>query len=186
MMGSTPEAPSAPVPSATPSFTCRVARTDDEREAYFALRREIFCHEQKLFAADDHDAVDEHAIAIVCLVTEGDRPPRVAGVVRIWEEAAGDWWGGRLGVAAEFRTVGAVGRWLIQTAVGTARAWGAWRFRATVQRPNVVFFRRLHWRTEEEIELLGQPHHLMEASLDRYPPTTEVRPAAPAKARDAA
>src|SRR4030095_7707099 len=108
-----------------------------------------------------------HAIPIVCLAAapaHPTHPPRVVGVVRIWEEAPGDWWGGRLGVGAEFRKVGAIGRWLIQTAVGTARAWGAWRFRATVQRPNVTFFRRLHWQSREELDLLGQPHHLLEAN----------------------
>ena len=76
----------------------------------------------------------------------------------------------------EFRTVGAVGRWLVHTAVGTARAWGAHRFRATVQRANVAFFRRLRWETREELELFGRPHHLMEAMLEHFSPTTEARP----------
>jgi len=156
---------------ASPAFTCRVARGAAERDGYFALRRAIFCNEQRLFEGTDRDGVDGRAIPIVCMAG-----PRVVGVVRIWEEAPGDWWGGRLGVDAEFRTVGAIGRWLIQTAVGTARAWGGWRFRATVQRPNVPLFRRLHWRTREELELLGQPHHLMEADLERYAPTSEPRP----------
>jgi len=163
-LGATPE---------TPAFTCRVARTEAERDAYYDLRRAIFCDEQKLFTPSDRDDADAHAVPIVCLTG-----PRVVGVVRIWEEAPGDWWGGRLGVDADFRTVGAIGRWLIQTAVGTARAWGAWRFRATVQRPNVPLFRRLHWQTREEVGLLGQPHHLMEADLSRYTPTAEIRPMA--------
>ena len=162
-----------------PGFVCRVARTEREREAYFALRRAIFCDEQRLFSFDDRDASDREAVPIVCLATSpvgAAEAPRVVGVVRIWEEAPGDWWGGRLGVDADFRTVGTVGRRLIQTAVGTARAWGAWRFRATVQRPNVTFFRRLHWQSREELTILGQPHHLMEANLERYPVTAEVRP----------
>jgi putative N-acetyltransferase (TIGR04045 family) len=155
-----------------PGFTCRVARTAPERAAYYALRRAIFCDEQQLFIGSDRDEADAHAVPIVCL-----SGTRVVGVVRIWEQAPGDWWGGRLGVDTDYRTVGAIGRWLIQTAVGTARAWGAWRFRATVQRPNVPLFRRLHWQTREELEILGQPHHLMEADLNRYTPTAEIRPA---------
>jgi len=123
------------------------------------------------------DACDEGAIPIVC-VAMSSAAPRVVGVVRIWEEAAGDWWGGRLGVDPAYRTVGAVGRWLVQTAVGSARAWGAWRFRATVQQANVVFFRRLRWQTREQIQILGHPHHLMEADLAHYPPTGETRPPA--------
>jgi putative N-acetyltransferase (TIGR04045 family) len=79
-----------------------------------------------------------------------------------------------------------VGRWLVQTAVGTARAWGAHQFRATVQGPNVAFFRRLHWRSLQELELFGCAHHLMEAELQRYPPTAELRPAGQPGATDVA
>jgi putative N-acetyltransferase (TIGR04045 family) len=172
-------------PSSRDAIICRLARTADEQQAYFALRREIFCREQQLFAGDDHDAWDEGATPIVCLHGAGDSA-RVVGVVRIWETAQGDWWGGRLGVHQDFRTAATVGRRLVQTAVGTARAWGAWRFRATVQQANVAFVRRLHWRTLQEIELLAQPHHLMEADLGRYAPTTEVRPAGSVRSRDAA
>jgi putative N-acetyltransferase (TIGR04045 family) len=66
----------------------------------------------------------------------------------------------------------------VQTAVGTARAWGAARFRATVQAANVPFFRRLRWQTLEPIELYGQPHHLMEADLAAYAPVDGTRRAA--------
>jgi len=158
--------------SAADPFTCRLARTPGEHRAYFALRRSIFCLEQGLFTGNDRDEHDDGAYPIVCL----HQGARVVGVVRIWETAPGDWWGGRLGVDADFRSAALVGRRLIQTAVGTANAWGASRFRATVQRPNVAFFRRLRWRTLEEIELIGQPHHLMEADLSWYRPTAEVRP----------
>ncbi len=159
------------------SFETRIARTGGERAAYFALRRSIFCGEQQLFDGDDRDDCDATAIPIVCIARAEGGGARVVGVVRIWEESPGDWWGGRLGVDQDFRTVGGVGRWLVQTAVGTARAWGAHRFRATVQRANVAFFRRLRWETREEIDLLGHPHHLMEAALEHYSPTDEARPA---------
>jgi putative N-acetyltransferase (TIGR04045 family) len=173
-------------PAAVPAvpgdpFVSRLARDASERLAYFALRRAIFCREQGLFDGDDRDEHDAAAHPIVCL-----RDARVVGVVRIWESAPGDWWGGRLGVDAEFRAAAAVGRRLVQTAVGTARAWGAWRFRATVQRANVAFFRRLRWRTLEEIAVLGRPHHLMEADLSWYPPTSEARPSPVADGRAAA
>jgi len=165
----------------TDPFVAHIAVDDRERAAYFALRRSIFCEEQGLFAGDDRDEWDDAAHPIVCLHERS----RVVGVVRIWETAPGDWWGGRLGVDVDFRTAAVVGRRLVQTAVGTARAWGAHRFRATVQRANVAFFRRLRWRTLEEIELLGQPHHLMEADLSWYAPTSEARPSQEV-ARDAA
>ena len=163
------------------TFACRLVRTEAERQAYFALRRAIFCDEQGLFAGDDCDTIDERAHPIVCL-HEPDAGARVVGVVRIWEAAPGDWWGGRLGVAADVRSAATVGRRLIQTAVGTARAWGAWRFRATVQQPNVAFFRRLRWTTVERMDLLGQPHHLMQADLSWYAPVADLQ----AEDRDAA
>jgi putative N-acetyltransferase (TIGR04045 family) len=153
-------------------FVCRLARTNAEYAGYFALRRQIFCDEQGVFAGDDRDAVDDHAFGIVCLDPAG----RVGGVVRIWEESPGVWWGGRLGVHPELRALAALGRSLVRTAVGTARAWGAHQFRATVQRPNVAFFRRLHWRSLGELELHGQLHHLMEAELARYTPIEQARP----------
>jgi putative N-acetyltransferase (TIGR04045 family) len=158
-------------------FDCRIARLEPERAAYFALRRSIFCAEQGLFIDDDRDTWDDDAYPIVCVerAPGADARGQVVGVVRIWEEAPGEWWGGRLGVERSCRSEGAIGRRLVQTAVGTARAWGATRFRATVQLANVAFFRRLRWRTLEEMELLGQPHHLMEASLDAYPLVHEAR-----------
>jgi putative N-acetyltransferase (TIGR04045 family) len=149
-----------------PALDCRIARDEQERGAYFALRRAIFCAEQRLFPDDDRDDIDDIAVPIVCLLADRG----VVGVVRIWEEAPGEWWGGRLGVEAAHRTMGAIGRRLVQTAVGTARAWGAARFRATVQAANVPFFRRLRWQTLETMELFGQPHHLMQADLAAYAP----------------
>jgi putative N-acetyltransferase (TIGR04045 family) len=177
-----------PVPGLV--LSCRLARSEAERQGYFALRRAIFCDEQRLFAEDDRDACDGWAYPVICLAegagsgaTAGagidDGGPRVVGVVRLWEEEPGVWWGGRLGVDPRFRTEGSVGRRLVQTAVGTARAWGATRFRATVQRPNVPFFRRLRWRSVGELELFAQPHHLMEADLEAYAPTSELRDPGP-------
>jgi putative N-acetyltransferase (TIGR04045 family) len=153
----------------------RLARDERERAAYFALRRQVFCVEQRLFAGDDRDTLDDLALPIVG-IAGGGPAAGVVGVVRIWEEEPGDWWGGRLAVDAGWRTAAVVGRRLVETAVGSARAWGAWRFRATVQLANVAFFRRLRWRSLEELELHGGPHHLMEADLARYAPTAEVRP----------
>jgi putative N-acetyltransferase (TIGR04045 family) len=182
-MSSTAAAP-APV-----RLVCRLARSPEERTAYFALRRAIFCAEQGLFGEDDRDDCDARAYPVICLAEGGHSEatgsdaggsatggPRVVGVVRLWEDAPGDWWGGRLGVDPAYRTEGSVGRRLVQTAVGTARAWGATRFRATVQRANVPFFRRLRWRSVEELVLFAQPHHLMQAELEAYPPTAEPRP----------
>ena len=112
---------------------------------------------------------------------------RGGGVVRIWEEAA------------DGRLVGrAAGRARASSAPAAqhrARGWcrPRWAPRAPgapggsgppSSAPNVAFFRRLHWRSLEEIELLGAAHHLMQAELARYPPTAEPRPRRPAGERD--
>src|SRR5258707_8402217 len=91
-------APAPTAPATEMRFETRVARVASERAAYFALRREIFCAEQGLFEGDDCDGCDGTAVPIVCLAQARGEGARVVGVVRIWEETPGEWWGGRLGV----------------------------------------------------------------------------------------
>lgn len=156
------------------TFQCRIARDPQERAAYFALRRDIFCEEQGVFARDDEDSEDAHATPLVCFAQEGAGHEALAGVVRLYRAAPSyapdTWFGGRLGVARRYRTAGVVGRMLVKTAVGTAVAWGCQRFLATVQEQNEPFFRRLRWHTREELVLRGRRHVLMEADLRHYPP----------------
>ena len=49
-------------------------------------------------------------------------------------------------------------------------AWGCKRFLATVQAANARYFEHHHFRRLEALELLGRPHFLMQAELERYPP----------------
>jgi putative N-acetyltransferase (TIGR04045 family) len=141
-----------------------------ERREAAALRREVFCREQALFRDDDRDALDDTATPIVAVSLLGVAADAVVGTVRIHEESRGVWWGSRLAVAADHRKIGALGASLIRLAVSSARSRGCERFFAHVQSQNAVLFRRLHWRTLEEIELHGRPHHWMEADLGFYPP----------------
>ena len=135
-----------------------------------ALRRDVFCAEQGLFDASDRDAIDEVATPIVALSSFVVATDAVVGTVRIHEEAPGVWWGSRLAVAQSHRRVGALGASLIRLAVSSAHARGCTRFLAHVQAQNGPLFRRLRWRTLEEIELRGHPHLKMEADLAFYPP----------------
>jgi putative N-acetyltransferase (TIGR04045 family) len=57
--------------------------------------------------------------------------------------------------------------------VCSAHARGCHRFYAHVQSQNALLFRRLRWRTIEEIELRGRPHHFMQADLAYYPPIAD-------------
>ncbi|HET9956481.1 MAG TPA: MSMEG_0567/Sll0786 family nitrogen starvation N-acetyltransferase [Polyangiaceae bacterium] len=150
-----------------------VAEVATERwqiESYWALRRSIFVAEQRLFETCDRDARDPDALPIVAMSQIAGMPDRVIGVVRIYNSDGATWYGGRLGVAAEFRRFGAVGTALIQVAVSTAHALGCGEFLATVQLANVRYFERHHFSVRGSIDVAGQPHRLMEASLDHYPP----------------
>lgn len=147
-------------------YRVKFATTPAEREAAMALRRQVFCDEQGIFASDDRDAIDVAAILIVAL----DRAGQVVGTVRIHESEPGQWWGSRLCVHPDYRRVGQLGAALIRLAVTSAHARGCIRFLAHVQARNATLFRRLRWRTLEEVVLHGQPHHRMEADLAFYPP----------------
>ncbi len=163
------------------TYGFELALSQQEQADYFRLRKEIFCDEQGLFDQHDRDTLDETAYPIVAIAQQPDVQParQIVGVVRIYEEEPRLWYGGRLGVHPDFRRVGRIGKGLIQKAVTTANTWGCDRFLATVQLQNVRFFSRLHWHSLEEIEILGRPHHLMEADLAFYPPTDQPRPALP-------
>jgi putative N-acetyltransferase (TIGR04045 family) len=150
--------------------TAELARQPWQVAAYFQLRREIFAAEQGLFAESDRDHLDEHATPIVAQGEIAGMPDGVVGVVRIYREGHDTWFGGRLGVARSYRRVGAVGTALITEAVATAHAWGCTRFLATVQAANARYFEHHHFHRLEALELLGRPHFLMRADLDRYPP----------------
>lgn len=149
------------------------------------MRRKVFCGEQAIFErcdADEHDAVAKPIVAVAEVM---GMPESVVGVVRIHPSGPGVWYGSRLAVQDTFRGVGGLGAGLIRKAVSTAAGLGCRRFLATVQRQNVALFRRLHWRTLEEIDLHGRPHHLMEADLAFYPPCDEGAPIAVGPARRA-
>jgi len=155
------------IPSA---YSVKPAEAAWETQQAHALRRQVFCHEQQLFHADDTDALDDHATIIVAMGWSHGIADQVVGTVRIHYHGDGLWYGSRLAVAKGYRGVAPLGSELIRVAVGTANARGCQRFLAQVQRRNVPLFRSLHWHTREHIELRGQPHRLMEADLDHYPP----------------
>ena len=176
-----------------PDFLFKIARSPEELDGYWGLRRAIFCGEQGLFAGSDRDEADERAIPIVCATLLAGMEDAVVGVVRIDERAPGLWHGSRLGVAAEFRRLrrpsaslaarnrqppfhglGALGAGLIFKAVSTAHALGCREFLATVQHQNARFFQRLHWEPLAELELHGLPHVRMRADLGFYRPAERV------------
>jgi putative N-acetyltransferase (TIGR04045 family) len=143
---------------------------DWEREQMLFLRQAVFCEEQGVFQDNDIDDIDQIATPIVAIACVGGLPDEVVGTVRIHQAEPGVWWGSRLAVAADYRKQGNLGAALIRLAVTTAHSQDCHTFLAQVQSRNVPLFRRLHWRSLQEIELHGRPHHLMQADLAWYPP----------------
>jgi putative N-acetyltransferase (TIGR04045 family) len=148
----------------------QIAHGSGLRSDYYGLRRKIFCEEQGVFSGDDRDRWDDVALPIVAVLERPAAVERVVGVVRIYEESKGIWYGGRLGVDAAYRKLASIGRSLVFKAVTTAHGRGCTRFFALVQPQNVAFFRRLHWRPISQVEAHSRPHVLMEADLGYYPP----------------
>lgn len=139
-----------------------------ERCGYFALRRAVFSEEQRLLE-QDKDERDFEAIPIIAVAHHCGMPEQVIGAVRIYQTEHGTWFGGRLCVDQAYRRQGMIGKALVNEAVSRAIDVGCQTFLATVQIANEKYFHGLHWQTLEAIELLGQPHVLMQAHLNCYP-----------------
>ena len=139
-----------------------------EKQAYYALRRAVFSDEQQLLA-QDKDSHDFQAIPIVALAGSCGMADQVVGAVRIYQSEPGLWYGGRLCVAPAYRRHSLIGTALVNEAVSRAKDQGCEVFRATVQAQNERYFHGLGWQTLETLQLLGQPHCLMQADLPSYP-----------------
>lgn len=139
-----------------------------ERNGYYALRRAVFSQEQRLLE-QDKDELDFQALPIVAVASHCGMPERVIGAVRIYTPEPGTWYGGRLCVERDYRRHGMIGKALVNEAVSRAKDLGCQSFLATVQQANEGYFHSLHWHSLHAIELLGQPHVLMQAQLNRYP-----------------
>src|SRR5215831_8189228 len=164
-----------PFPAFLPSeYRVKFATDPWEHREAAALRRQVFCNEQRIFSGDDRDAIDDVAITLVALSSYAVVPQEVVGTVRIHEAEPRVWWGSRLAVAADYRRISALGTSLIRLAVSSAHARGCQKFFAHVQSQNAPMFRRLHWHTIDEVALHGRPHHFMRADLNHYPPIADA------------
>ena len=161
-------------PHMSSSVNVDIAREAWQRSGYFELRRRVFAKKKHLFEEADIDTQDFRAIPIVAWDWQMGMPGSVVGTVRIDYHGDGLWFGGRLAVDPVYRRNGRIGAQLIRCAVSTAHAWGARQFRAHVLQSNVRLFRWLRWKVLEERTVQGQPHSLMEADLNHYPPDPEA------------
>ncbi len=143
---------------------CRVAGSAAELAAHHAVRHRVFVDEQHIFPGSDRDAHDAHADTVHVI---GDIDGTIGGAVRLFplDPAARRWQGDRLAVLPEYRAFG-LGAPLVRFAVRTAAERGGAVMIAHIQVPNVVFFRRLGWRLDGEIETYaGLPHQPMAIDL---------------------
>lgn len=166
--------PPALPPFVPPQFGIKLVSETWEHIAALRLRRYVFCEEQRLFQESDCDELDATASPIVAVDYVMGMSHRVVGTVRIHEESAGLWYGSRLAIDPEYRSVHGLGSGLVYRAVSTAHGRGAQTFLANVQKQNALFFRRLGWEPLSEMTLFGQPHLLMRADLTRYPAADEA------------
>ena len=157
-------------PFAACHFRLKYASERWECDGASALRRQVFCEEQRIFDGHDHDEIDQTAIHLVALSTMAVLADDVVGTVRIHQPQPGIWYGSRLAVDRRYRRVGALGAALIRLAVSSANAMGCTRFYAHVQPQNELMFRRLNWDRVAEVDVHGIPHVFMQADLAAYPP----------------
>ncbi len=161
-------------PFAACHFRLKQASEPWERQGAAALRRRVFCEEQRIFAGDDCDALDATAIHLVALSSVAVLVDEVVGTVRIHQTEPGLWSGSRLAVESRYRRVGVLGTALIRLAVCSATTLGCLRFTAHVQAQNELLFRRLGWHRLAAVELHGVPHVHMQADLAAYPPLADA------------
>ena len=150
-----------------------IATTPWERAGYWALRRQVFLREQRLFVRSDRDQHDASAFPLVATSLMLGVGTEIVGAVRIYETEDRVWFGGRLCVARRYRGTHTAER-LIRGAVGSARALGCDAFHAHVQERNVGLFERLDWSALRTEEIAGQPHVLMRATLSAYNPNESL------------
>ena len=157
----------------SPGYYIREAATPWEARGVADLRQRVFVEEQAIFRGHDRDEIDLIATHLAALSTYAHEADCVVGTVRIHEAAPGLWWGSRLAVDREFRQIGRLGAELIRLAVRTAQTRGCHTFLAHVQKQNEPLFRRLHWKSLEEITLHGVVHVRMQVDLAKYPPLAD-------------
>ncbi|GGV62062.1 MULTISPECIES: GNAT family N-acetyltransferase [Streptomyces] len=153
-----------------PSFAVRVAEDPADREACFAVRKEVFVAEQGVPEDIEYDAYD--AVAVHVLAVRDDGTPLGTGRLLHGEAAAAKTGGdpsvgslGRLAVARPARGLG-VGAALVRAVEDAARARGLTAVDLHAQTHALGFYERLGY-TAYGPEFLdaGIPHRAMRRAL---------------------
>jgi putative N-acetyltransferase, MSMEG_0567 N-terminal domain family len=152
----------APGEARSRTLACRRAASNEEIQAYYAIRKKFFVDDQGLFEASDVEPID-HDPRTIHIVAACSPPGDVIGVVRCYPGADGVWFGGRLAVVQEYRASRLlVGRALVRTAEELVREQGVEVFLGHIQLPTVRFFEHIGWvKVGEPQEYAGRLHQLM-------------------------
>jgi putative N-acetyltransferase (TIGR04045 family) len=155
---------SSPVADAR-AFACRLAAGADELALHYAIRRTVFCAEQRMFGVgDDRDDRDAEGTTLHAVGAESGV---IGGTVRLYPlgEDGRVWQGDRLAVLPAFRH-GSLGGSLVRFAVRTAGERGGERMVAMIQLPNVRFFLALGWSLDGDVaDFHGRAHQPMAIAL---------------------
>ncbi len=146
-----------------PEIICHSARTLEEREKAFAIRREVFVQEQGIFPDSDLDEYDADAIHLVA-----EKKGEIIGTVRMYKPSSTDehWIGGRLAVTRGERHTRA-GALLVKEAMKRVKKRGCRNFTAKIQANNISFFKKCGWEPIGAIkDHFGLPHIEMRADLN--------------------
>lgn len=162
--------PTPPAPATPPSYVVRVAEEPADREACFAVRKEVFVAEQGVPEDIEYDAYD--AVALHVLAVREDGVPLGTGRLLYGESAAERTGGdpsvgalGRLAVLRDARGLG-VGVALVRAIEDAARARGLAAVDLHAQTQALGFYERLGYEAygPEYLEA-GIPHQAMRRAL---------------------
>lgn len=156
--------------SSTPAYEVRVAEERADREACFAVRKEVFVREQGVPEDIEYDAYDE--VAVHVLAVREDGVPLGTGRLLHGEAAAAKTGGdltvgslGRLAVAQEARGLG-IGVALVRAIEDAARARGLAAVDLHAQTHALGFYERLGYEAYgPEYPEAGIPHRAMRRVL---------------------
>jgi predicted GNAT family N-acyltransferase len=154
----------------TPAYEVRVAEDPADREACFAVRKEVFVGEQGVPEDIEYDAYD--AVAVHVLAVREDGVPLGTGRLLYGEAAAGKTGGdasvgslGRLAVTREARGLG-VGAALVRAVEEAARARGLTAVDLHAQTHALGFYERLGYVAYgPQFPDAGMPHRAMRRVL---------------------
>ncbi|MER6283954.1 GNAT family N-acetyltransferase [Streptomyces sviceus] len=154
----------------TPAYEVRVAEDPADREACFAVRKEVFVGEQGVPEDIEYDAYD--AVAVHVLAVREDGVPLGTGRLLFGDAAAGKTGGdasvgslGRLAVTRKTRGLG-VGAALVRAVEEAARARGLTAVDLHAQTQALGFYERLGYVAYgPEFPDAGMPHRAMRRVL---------------------